>query len=119
MLERVRREGPQALVGDLDAQLKTQHALQLAIQICIDVGAHLIAEMGLRMPDDYRGVFMRLAEADVLEGTLAARLADAAGLRNVLVHGYVAVDNDRLWAALERLDDLRAFAAAAERTTDR
>lgn len=40
----------------------------------------------------------------------AARLRAAAGLRNVLVHGYLDVDPARVWEHLGELDDLEAFA---------
>jgi uncharacterized protein YutE (UPF0331/DUF86 family) len=46
---------------------------------------------------------------------LAERLAAATGMRNILVHGYLDVDDDAVWSALAKLDDLRDFAAAAQR----
>ena len=35
--------------------------------------------------------------------------------RNLLVHDYGDIDHARLWDGLGDLDDLRAFAAAADR----
>jgi uncharacterized protein YutE (UPF0331/DUF86 family) len=113
VLEEIREQGRAPLLDDVRVQLQTEHALQIAIQICIDLGIHIAAERALRPPEDYRGVFASLAEAGVLEKDLAARLGDAAGLRNLLVHEYTAVDHGKLWDALDDLDDLRAFAAAA------
>ena len=110
--------GEPAYHADPDARLKTERALQLSIQICIDVGAHLIAERGLDPPSDYRGVFQSLAGAGILDDELAERLADAAGLRNLLVHGYAELNDSAVWQALGRLDDLRAFARAAAREAD-
>jgi uncharacterized protein YutE (UPF0331/DUF86 family) len=34
-------------------------------------------------------------------------------MRNILVHGYLELDDAKVWDALGRLDDLRAFAAWA------
>jgi uncharacterized protein YutE (UPF0331/DUF86 family) len=115
VLEEVREQGRARLLEDVRVQLQTEHALQIVIQICIDVGIHIAGERALRPPDDYRGVFASLAVAGILENELARRLGDAAGLRNLLVHEYTAVDHGRLWEALGDLDDLRAFAAAAAR----
>jgi uncharacterized protein YutE (UPF0331/DUF86 family) len=112
-LETTRRRGPEAYLASVDERLRTERALQLALQICLDVGAHLISELGLQPPDEYRETFPRLADAGVLEPKLAARLADAAGLRNRLVHGYADLDDAQVFSALEGLDDLRAFALAA------
>lgn len=46
-----------------------------------------------------------------LDKDLAARLGDAAGLRNILVHDYLELDDTVVWGALGHLDDLRRFAA--------
>jgi len=112
MLEEVRRGGRERLLTDRHAQLETERALQVAIQACIDIGAQLVAERGLPPPDTYRGIFERLDGAGLLDGRLARQLGDAAGLRNILVHGYLDVDPERLWWSLTELDDLRGFCAA-------
>jgi uncharacterized protein YutE (UPF0331/DUF86 family) len=115
VLEEVRGAGEKAYLDDLDTRLKTERALQLAVQICIDIGAHLIAELGLDQPDDYRGVFDVLKRADLIDADLADSLGEAAGQRNLLVHGYEDIDDTQIWSSLSHLDDLRAFAAAAQR----
>lgn len=115
VLEGIREGGKERLLADHHVQLETERALQVAIQACIDIGAQLVAELALRAPDDYRGIFERLQEAGRLDARLARRLGDAAGLRNVLVHGYLDVDRERLWSALAELDDLREFCSGAAR----
>lgn len=112
-LEEIRAGGHDAYMAEFRSRLAADHAIQLAIQICIDVGAHLIAELGLEAPSDYRGVFESLREAG-LDPQLADRLAAAAGMRNILVHDYLEVDDDAVWEALGRLDDLRQFAAFSQ-----
>jgi uncharacterized protein YutE (UPF0331/DUF86 family) len=108
-LERLRERGRDAYDADFEVRLATEHALQTAVQICIDVGAHLIAEHGLSTPPDYRAVFMALSSAG-LDPELAERLSNAAGMRNVIVHEYLA-DDDLVWEALANLDDIRDFVA--------
>jgi uncharacterized protein YutE (UPF0331/DUF86 family) len=119
LLEDVRVGGADRYLTDLDTRLRAERALQLALQITIDVGAHLVSEIGAPPPSDYRGVFSSLRDAGLIEEELAGRLGDAAGLRNLLVHGYAELDDRQVWRALERLDDLRAFAAAAVAATRR
>lgn len=119
LLERVRGGGQERYLADLDTRLKAERALQLALQVAIDVGAHLVAELGLPPPDDYRAVFTSLREGRVLEPELAGRLEAAAGLRNLLVHGYAQLDDRQVWDALGRLDDLRSFAEAALAAAER
>lgn len=83
--------------------------MQLSIQVCIDVAGHLVSELDLPMPPDYRGLFPELTSAG-LDPALAARLGAATGLRNVLVHDYLDLDANVIWGALGLLDDLREFA---------
>lgn len=53
--------------------------------------------------------FRRLVQAGVLDAQLGARLDGLAGLRNILVHDYVAIDESRVWQALDQhLGDLTA-----------
>ncbi|MGI8750376.1 MAG: type VII toxin-antitoxin system HepT family RNase toxin [Thermoleophilaceae bacterium] len=114
VLADVRARGERAVVSDVHVQLEAERGLQVSIQICIDLGAHLISELGLKPPEDYRSVFASLAQAGVIEPDLAEQLTDAAGLRNLLVHDYGEIDHQRLWATLGELDDLRDFAKAVE-----
>ena len=115
-LEKIKAAGHDAYSENLQARFAAQRELQLAIQICIDIAAHLIAELGPGMPDDYRGVFAALTPD--LDSELAERLADAASMRNILVHLYLEVDDEAVWDALSHLDDLRQFAAFARDRLD-
>jgi uncharacterized protein YutE (UPF0331/DUF86 family) len=115
VLESAQERGKTAVTSDVHLQLEVERALQVSIQICIDIGAHLVSELGLKPAEDYQGVFASLGAHGTIDGDLADRLGDAAGLRNLLVHDYGEIDHARLWDSLGELDDLRAFAAAADR----
>jgi uncharacterized protein YutE (UPF0331/DUF86 family) len=84
--------------------------VQLAIQCCIDIAGGLSADLGGATPETYAGYFDRLSESG-LDPELASRLKLAVGLRNVLVHDYLDLDEDIVWSSLDHLDDLRRFAA--------
>lgn len=86
--------------------------MQLAIQCCIDIAGALAADVDSPPAETYAGYFDVL-RGDGLEPELAERLKRAVGLRNVLVHDYLDLDEDIVWSALDHLDDLRRFAAFA------
>jgi len=48
----------------------------------------------------------------VLSSELAESMARAVGFRNVLVRGYIDVDDDRVVAQLDRVAELEAFSRA-------
>jgi uncharacterized protein YutE (UPF0331/DUF86 family) len=114
-LEVTRGRGREIYRAQRELRLATERRLQLALQACIDIAAHLLAERNVPAPQDYAGLFPALAEAGVLESGLARRLASAARQRNLLVHLYLDVDDELVWRSLGRLDDLRDFAAAVSR----
>lgn len=109
-LERARSLGRDGYLGDPDLQTLVERALQIAIQACIDIGAHLVAVWGYGVPDDYADVFTRLSERAGLDRELAERLKEATGQRNMLVHVYLEIDHTKIWDKLSEVDDLRAFA---------
>jgi uncharacterized protein YutE (UPF0331/DUF86 family) len=118
-LEDVRREGLDAYLESAQRRAMTERWLQLAIQICIDVGTQAAAEQSARAPSDYADVFKVLGEKEVIPADLAQRLGVAARQRNLLVHLYMEIDDSAVFASLSYLDDLRQFAAAAEGLTGR
>jgi uncharacterized protein YutE (UPF0331/DUF86 family) len=83
-----------------------ERLLQEAIEGALDVNAHLIAELGRAVPEDYYGGFIKLGELGILPPGLARDLAPAAGLRNRLVHEYDAIDDSKVLAAIGRALDL-------------
>ncbi|MGI8720694.1 MAG: HepT-like ribonuclease domain-containing protein [Geodermatophilaceae bacterium] len=60
----------------------------------------------------------RLGTEQVLIDASAEAVARAVGFRNVLVHQYTEVRNDRVLANLERLADLSDFVGQVARWID-
>jgi uncharacterized protein YutE (UPF0331/DUF86 family) len=84
--------------------------LQLATQAALDVASHVVSDLRLGEPATNRALFDLLVEAGWLPRDLGAILADMAGFRNVLVHGYTEVDLGIVHDVLvNRLGDLEAF----------
>ena len=104
------------LRSDLDERWAVERGLQVCAQSALDVATHLVAAAGGDAPD-YASAIDRLAELGLLSPEFAGRFRAMAGFRNVLVHGYLEVDLERLHRVLnEHLDDFVAFAAQVERS---
>jgi uncharacterized protein YutE (UPF0331/DUF86 family) len=97
-----------------DAYLRdiAERNLEVAVQCCIDIANRIISLEEALKPADYYEGFVRLGEIGVLPIKFARRFASIAGLRNVLVHEYLAIDWDEVYAHLQNLGDLHAFAAS-------
>lgn len=90
-----------------------ERSLQVAVEICLDLGRHLIALEGFRYPEDNQDVFRVLAEEKVVSSTLLPALLDMARFRNLMVHDYAKIDDARVYGILKtRLEDFAAYAAA-------
>jgi uncharacterized protein YutE (UPF0331/DUF86 family) len=120
-VERVRQKCPataDALAGDIDAQDILTLNLTRAVQLCVDIGAHLIAETDNPAPDTMGQTFDLLAELDVISSELAVRMKKAVGFRNVAVHNYEAIDWQIAHAiATRHMSDFVAFATAVVEST--
>ena len=115
-LRRLARLDPGELLRDDDLLAAVKYRFIVAIEVCIDVGRHVVASEGLRAPLDYADTFTVLADAGLLDPAIAAELRDTARFRNLLVHGYAKVDDTRVVEILrDRVDDLAAFRTALAR----
>jgi uncharacterized protein YutE (UPF0331/DUF86 family) len=87
--------------------------LFVALQDALSLATHWLADARLDVPESYAQVFRRLGDRGVVAPELAARLAAASGLRNLIAHRYGALDWERIHEiASTRLDDLLAFCEA-------
>jgi uncharacterized protein YutE (UPF0331/DUF86 family) len=112
-IDRIRNKAPaseEIFLADRDTQDIVLHNLQHAIQDCIDVASHVVADEGLGQPSSLRDVFELLVAHRLLEQSLAASLEQAVGLRNLMIHEYAQLDLPRVYrAATEDIADLEEF----------
>lgn len=93
--------------------------LFVALQQCLSLATHWLADAGRQVPSGYREVFMALADQKVLTADVAGRLATAAGLRNLIAHRYGVLDWGRIHAiASSDLGDLLEFTKQLARRSD-
>jgi uncharacterized protein YutE (UPF0331/DUF86 family) len=103
----------QQYVESVRLKRAVERSLQVAIEICLDVGRRLISVRGFRYPNDNQDVFRILAEEGVLPQDLLSTMLDMTRFRNLIVHDYARVDDAKVYAILRhRLADFDAFAAA-------
>jgi uncharacterized protein YutE (UPF0331/DUF86 family) len=111
---------PAEISRDVREERFVEHTLQLAIQAALDIASHVVSDDRLGEPATNRDLFEILRRAGHLPDVLATTLANMAGFRNLLVHGYDTVDLAIVRDAVEhRLDDLLAFVIAMRALTQR
>lgn len=98
------------LKNNIDAQDIILHNLQLAIQGCVDIGTHIIADEGWGTVGSFSEIFYFLQEKKVLSPDLADRMVAMVGFRNLLVHEYETISMDIVYDILQtHLNDIEEF----------
>lgn len=99
--------------GDWKTQRIVERTLQMAIELCVDIANHIIADRGLRVPATYSEAFDVLGEAGLLDAARRDVMIRMSKFRNVIVHDYARVDSTIVVQILrEHLEDFTRFKAA-------
>ena len=80
------------LAADFDLQDIVSLNLSRAVQLSVDIGAHLIASMEVPPPGTMGQTFDLLTQQGVLGPELANRLKKSVGFRNIAVHNYDSIN---------------------------
>ena len=96
---------------DADPYLRdiVERNLEIAAQCVIDICHRIIALENARKPTDYYEAILIIGELNILPADFARQIAPLAGFRNVLVHEYLGVEWDLVYANLQKLSDLLTF----------
>jgi len=85
--------------------------LERAVQVCVDIAAHLISSRGGAVPGTMAEAFSALATANVITPATAERMQKAVGFRNIAVHEYEKINWDIVFKIVTiHLEDFRQFA---------
>lgn len=101
-----------ATFAEIEAEhYKLERLIELLVATATDMLFHKLAEMDLA-PDSYKEAFRLAGEHELLPVDLAERMQQAAGMRNILVHLYEAIDYQILHDSIQpALQDFSQFVA--------
>lgn len=114
-LKEVAGEPLDKFIADPDLQDKAERNFQIAAQCCIDIGSHILAGQALGVPESYAEIFYLLSESKIISAGLAEKFARISGFRNLLVHDYLRLKPERIYANLAQIEDFNEFSAAVIR----
>lgn len=96
-------------------ELKTRAAceryFEKIIEAIIDLAFLIIKDKSLKIPEDDKGAFDILSEKNIIPQTLAERLKEAKGMRNLIAHKYGFIDDEIVFESItEQLEkDVKEF----------
>lgn len=80
---------------------EAERLIELIVGNAIDINFHIIKELNLSAPKQYRDSFIELGDNHILDAFFSKRIADSVGLRNILVHHYDEIDLDIFYDGLK------------------
>jgi len=86
-----------------------RYGLLESIQVVIDIACKLSSQYNLGNPKNYRSCIELLQQHKYLSPDLSKKVIGMVGLRNLLVHEYIEIDEDKLYDFLNFLDDFIDF----------
>lgn len=112
-IESQKIETEQDLQSDLDKQEIIILNLERAVQICVDIGNHLLLDLKSQTPSTMAETFKLLYQNKMITKQNAENLAHSVGFRKIAVHQYQDIDNSIVFAIIKNhIDDFRQFAKA-------
>jgi uncharacterized protein YutE (UPF0331/DUF86 family) len=98
--------------GSLEKRRALERLLQITIEAVMDTSAILVKDLKLGLPsgeDDFLGKL----QGNILDQEMVDRIRKMKGFRNVLVHGYAQIDDEKVFRILSQdLQDIREFKVA-------
>lgn len=122
-LEQCTRELEEYLPEGVDDYLESgirrracERTFQLACENLLDICNMIISDDGLGMPHDSKDAIRKLSQHNVISKSLASRLEELTGFRNLLVHQYGRVDDSLAYGCLyDESGDFYEFLEEIER----
>lgn len=108
-----------AFMADIDTQEIVLFNLQMAIQNCIDIAAHIISDENLGVAASNNEMLYILEEHGYISPDLTEKMVKAIGFRNLIVHEYAKLDlRQVLQIAKTDIVDLSKFLKAIFKKTN-
>lgn len=89
-------------LSDFRQQLIVERLLQLMVEAAKDINTYLLVQLHQISPSTYFDSFIEAGRQGIITPEIAAKLAQAAGMRNILVHQYKDIDNRIVFAAIPK-----------------
>jgi len=98
---------------DIDVQESIFFNIQMAIQNCLDIAAHIISDENLGVPGSNNEMFYLLEDNGYIKKPVTEKMVKAVGFRNLIVHEYVKPDMKQVYDIIQNeIKDLNLYLKA-------
>lgn len=109
-LKEIRDTSLEDFLSDKQKIAAAKYFLQTSIEAIVDIGNHIIARLRFGVPENNFQTFELLVQNKVLDRDKLSTYRQMVKFRNLVVHLYHTVDDERVYQILqENLDDFEDF----------
>ncbi len=109
-LEELKKKTPEEFISNYLYYLSAQRALETCINICIDIGNHILSINKNGVPETYSEIFVELSKIGIINKEIEEKLINMTKFRNLLGHLYMDINNEKIYEILqENLSDFKEF----------
>ena len=104
-IQRIQEKTPpdiESLTTEPDLQDILILNLTRAVQLCVDVGSHIISASGETAPATMGDVFNTLDKLGVITPAVCESMKKAVGFRNIAIHNYEAINWEIVFAICKK-----------------
>ena len=105
----LRADLPSSLEEYKEQKRKYERLLHLSIETVVDISTLILKEESLGVPESEESVFDKLVEADIFDSDFGDRLKNMKAFRNILVHRYGEINDEKVFQKLDELEDFHEF----------
>jgi len=73
-----------------------------AVEMCVNIGRHIISQESYRIPDNSREVFEVLSENGAITEPVLIKMKMAVGYRNMAIHRYGDIDTNTTYIIMKK-----------------
>lgn len=84
-------------LNDWKAQDSACRNFQISVEICVDIGAYILSEKKIPVPDVYSKVIEELRENKIISKDIEVPLKKLIRFRNIIVHEYLYIDFEKVY----------------------
>lgn len=106
--------------SDFYLKSTAERLIQLVVECASDINNHVVVETENRPPEDYSISFIKAADVGLISRQLAEKLKGSAGMRNILVHEYMDIDDEKVYRAIPlAIKDYKEYIRQVEEFVER
>ncbi|HDZ18972.1 hypothetical protein LCGC14_1063040 [marine sediment metagenome] len=100
-LRELKEIGKEVFVSNYKNYFSAQRALEISINICIDIGNHIVTLNNKEKPETFTDIIKILIKLEIINDELGTQLTKMVRFRNLLGHFYLEIDNEIIYNILQ------------------